>query len=292
MLEFIAGLIPQFVMDWWMAAPGWFTYLATTLAKILLVTLVVILCVAFSTYFERKVIGSMQARVGPNRVGWKGLLQPFADVFKLLFKEVIVPSQSSRFLYVIAPLLSLTPALAAWAGEPYQGVNNFLLTMRTVMGGPQLALLDDVAAGQCLGRKGSQGREVVCRRLLRTKPDETPPMRTVAAMGMIALRKPASSASRNPTACSMPARSRVCRTASTPDPEPAPEHPPSRTHPAHAGVFRCHRHHNRLYRHGSLLSTTRGQGLHCRPSRGSRTRGISTGSGPMSWPMPRKRAIG
>ncbi len=124
MLEFIAGLIPQFAMDWWMGAPGWFTYLATTLFKILLVTIVVILCVAFSTYFERKVIGSMQARVGPNRVGWKGLLQPFADVFKLLFKEVIVPSQSSKFLYVIAPLLSLTPALAAWAVIP---MNNWFV---------------------------------------------------------------------------------------------------------------------------------------------------------------------
>ena len=87
-------------------------------------TVAVILCVAFSTYFERKVIGKMQSRVGPNRVGWKGLLQPFADVFKLLFKEVIVPSQSSRFLYTIAPLLSLIPALATWAVIP---MNNWFV---------------------------------------------------------------------------------------------------------------------------------------------------------------------
>jgi NADH-quinone oxidoreductase subunit H len=118
MLEFIAGLLPQFAVDFWETLPSVVQYLATTLFKILILTVGVILCVAFSTYFERKVIGSMQARVGPNRVGPLGLLQPFADVFKLLFKEVIVPSQSSRFIFVIAPLLSLTPALAAWAVIP------------------------------------------------------------------------------------------------------------------------------------------------------------------------------
>ncbi|MGB5628061.1 MAG: NADH-quinone oxidoreductase subunit NuoH [Woeseiaceae bacterium] len=118
MLEFIAGLLPQFAVDFWDTLPAIAQYLATTLFKILILTVAVILCVAFSTYFERKVIGSMQARVGPNRVGPLGLLQPFADVFKLLFKEVIVPSQSSKFIFVIAPLLSLTPALAAWAVIP------------------------------------------------------------------------------------------------------------------------------------------------------------------------------
>jgi len=118
MLELMSGMIPQFLVDFWSTWPPALQYLATTLFKILILSIGVILCVAFSTYFERKVIGSMQARVGPNRVGWKGLLQPFADVFKLLFKEVIVPSQSSKFLYVIAPLLSLTPALAAWAVIP------------------------------------------------------------------------------------------------------------------------------------------------------------------------------
>ncbi len=118
MLEFISGLIPQFVVDFWNTWPPLVQYLATTLFKILIVAVAVILCVAFSTYFERKVIGSMQARVGPNRVGWNGVLQPFADVIKLLIKEVIVPSQSNKFLYVIAPLLSLTPALATWAVIP------------------------------------------------------------------------------------------------------------------------------------------------------------------------------
>ena len=125
MLEFLAGLVPQFLADWWAAWPPVVQYLVTTLFKILIVTVAVILCVAFSTYFERKVIGSMQARVGPNRVGPKGLLQPFADVIKLLVKEVIVPSQSNRFLYVIAPLLSLTPALATWAVIPMN--NQFVI---------------------------------------------------------------------------------------------------------------------------------------------------------------------
>ncbi|MDJ0751675.1 MAG: NADH-quinone oxidoreductase subunit NuoH [Woeseiaceae bacterium] len=110
--------MPQFVVDFWNTWPPLVQYLATTLFKILIVAVAVILCVAFSTYFERKVIGSMQARVGPNRVGWNGVLQPFADVIKLLIKEVIVPSQSNKFLYVIAPLLSLTPALATWAVIP------------------------------------------------------------------------------------------------------------------------------------------------------------------------------
>jgi NADH-quinone oxidoreductase subunit H len=125
MFEFLSSLVPQFAVEFWNAWSPGAQYLATTLFKILIVTIAVILCVAFSTYFERKVIGSMQARVGPNRVGPKGLLQPFADVIKLLVKEVIVPSQSSKFLYVIAPLLSLTPALATWAVIPMN--NQFVI---------------------------------------------------------------------------------------------------------------------------------------------------------------------
>jgi NADH-quinone oxidoreductase subunit H len=124
MPEFIAGLVPQFALDFWVTMSPLMQYIITTLFKILILTIGVILCVAFSTYFERKVIGSMQARIGPNRVGPMGLLQPFADVIKLLIKEVIVPSQSSRFIFVIAPLLSLTPALAAWAVIP---MNNWFV---------------------------------------------------------------------------------------------------------------------------------------------------------------------
>ena len=110
--------MPEFLVSAWMSVPPLFQYLATVLVKILVVAIGVILIVAFSTYFERKVIGSMQARVGPNRVGPLGLGQPFADVIKLLVKEVVVPTRSSKFLFVIAPLLTLVPALAAWAVIP------------------------------------------------------------------------------------------------------------------------------------------------------------------------------
>ena len=117
MLDFFASMVPTFIWDIWNSLPPMIQYLTITVWKILFVMIVVILIVAFSTYFERKVIGRMQSRVGPNRVGPLGLGQPFADVIKLLIKEVIVPSQSSKFLFVIAPLLSLIPALAAWAGH-------------------------------------------------------------------------------------------------------------------------------------------------------------------------------
>ena len=118
MPEFLGKLVPGFVQDMWNSLPPLIQYLTITTWKILFVMISVILVVAFSTYFERKVIGRMQNRVGPNRVGPLGLGQPFADVIKLLIKEVVVPAKSSKFLFVIAPLLSLTPALAAWAVMP------------------------------------------------------------------------------------------------------------------------------------------------------------------------------
>jgi NADH-quinone oxidoreductase subunit H len=105
----------DFVAGTWAAWPEWLRFTLTSLGQILAVTVVVILCVAYLTLAERKVIGYMQVRIGPNRVGPKGLLQPFADVIKLLIKEVVVPARSNRFLFVLAPLLALTPALAAWA---------------------------------------------------------------------------------------------------------------------------------------------------------------------------------
>ncbi len=90
-----------------------------TLIKIVIIAVPIILCVAYLTYWERKMIGAMHVRVGPNRVGFKGLLQPFADVFKLLTKEVVVPSQANKVLFVVAPVVTLMPALAAWAVVPF-----------------------------------------------------------------------------------------------------------------------------------------------------------------------------
>ncbi|RZU98864.1 NADH-quinone oxidoreductase subunit NuoH [Spiribacter vilamensis] len=87
-------------------------------AKIVALVVPLFLAVAYMTYAERKVISSMQLRRGPNRVGWHGLLQPFADALKLLMKEVVLPQNANRFLFVLAPMLSIMPALAAWAVLP------------------------------------------------------------------------------------------------------------------------------------------------------------------------------
>ena len=87
--------------------PKWLVTLIVILLKIVAIIIPVILLVAYATYAERKIIGGMQIRIGPNRVGFKGLLQPFADMFKLIFKEIVIPANSNRFLFLIAPLLSM-----------------------------------------------------------------------------------------------------------------------------------------------------------------------------------------
>ena len=90
-----------------------------SLVKIIVIVVPLLLGVAYLTYAERKIIGYMQVRVGPNRVGPRGWLQPIADAMKLLFKEIIIPTNSNRFLFLIAPMISIAPALAAWAVLPF-----------------------------------------------------------------------------------------------------------------------------------------------------------------------------
>ncbi|MBI2294166.1 MAG: NADH-quinone oxidoreductase subunit H, partial [Betaproteobacteria bacterium] len=90
-----------------------------TLAGIVAIVAPLMLGVAYLTLWERKVIGWMQVRIGPNRVGPLGLLQPIADGLKLLVKEIIVPAGASKFLFVVAPIMAIMPALAAWAAVPF-----------------------------------------------------------------------------------------------------------------------------------------------------------------------------
>ncbi len=110
--------MPQTFNTHWTALPEY----ARSTVWILLITVTLIICVAMLTLWERKVIGWMQLRRGPNRVRIFGLLpgigQPFADVFKLLMKEVIVPAKSNKFLFHLAPMITLVPAFAAWAVIP------------------------------------------------------------------------------------------------------------------------------------------------------------------------------
>jgi NADH-quinone oxidoreductase subunit H len=96
-----------------------FYYLLRILIGIVLIVAPLMLCVAYLTYAERKIIGYMQVRLGPNRVGPRGWGQPIADAVKLMFKEIIVPTNANRFLFIIAPILSMAPALAAWAVIPF-----------------------------------------------------------------------------------------------------------------------------------------------------------------------------
>jgi NADH-quinone oxidoreductase subunit H len=89
------------------------------LLKIIALLAPLLLAVAYLTYAERKIIGYMQIRLGPNRVGPKGWLQPIADAMKLMFKEIIIPTKADRFLFLLAPVLSFGPAIAAWAVVPF-----------------------------------------------------------------------------------------------------------------------------------------------------------------------------
>src|SRR3569832_212989 len=105
-LETNLGMIPEVVL---------------ILLKIVLIVVPIILSEAYLTLAERKGIGYVQVRIGPNRVGPRGLLQPIAVGLKLLLKEIFVPTNANRFLFILAPRLALAPARAAGAGGPGGG---------------------------------------------------------------------------------------------------------------------------------------------------------------------------
>ena len=108
---FLNGILPD----------GWdgVTTLIIIMMKIIAILLPLILAVAYTTFAERKIIGYMQVRMGPNRVGPKGWLQPIADTVKLMFKEIISPTKATTIVFFIAPMLALAPALAVWAVIPF-----------------------------------------------------------------------------------------------------------------------------------------------------------------------------
>ena len=89
------------------------------LLKIVAILVPLLIAVAYLTFAERKIIGYMQIRIGPNRTGPKGWLQPIADAMKLMFKEIIIPTNADRFLFLLAPVIAFGPALAAWAVMPF-----------------------------------------------------------------------------------------------------------------------------------------------------------------------------
>src|SRR5690606_34061294 len=112
-------MIPEFASSLLEFLPQWAQALVWYGVVALILFVSVILMMAFLTLVERRVIGSIQARIGPNRVGFNGILQPFADVLKLLVKEIVIPTSASKLLFVIAPLLALIPALCTWAVIPF-----------------------------------------------------------------------------------------------------------------------------------------------------------------------------
>ena len=121
-----------------------------SLIKIICVVLPVMGCVAYLTLWERKMIGWMHVRMGPNRVGPAGLLQPIADALKLLLKEIVVPAKANKALFVLAPVMTIMPALVAWAVVPFgpeQAIANVNAGLLFVMAITSLEVYGVIIAG-------------------------------------------------------------------------------------------------------------------------------------------------
>ena len=111
--------IPGFALDIWATVPAPLQAVLLPLMQIAILVGALLLCVAYLTFAERKIIGYMQIRIGPNRVGPRGWLQPIADGIKLMFKEVVVPTRANPWLFYAAPVLVMAPAMGAWAVIPF-----------------------------------------------------------------------------------------------------------------------------------------------------------------------------
>ena len=107
------------INSYWLAIPELYREIILVVVLIVLFLLALMGAVAYVTFAERKIIGYIQVRIGPNRVGPKGWLQPIADALKLMTKEMILPTNANYFLFRVAPILSIVPALAAWAVIPF-----------------------------------------------------------------------------------------------------------------------------------------------------------------------------
>ena len=133
MVETLQQLLPAFLIPYFngLMQLGQTTFGASwanivlvvwTVIKVMLIIAPLLLVVAYTTFWERKVIGWMQVRIGPNRVGPWGLIQPIADGLKLMFKEVVIPAGADKSVFLFAPIFAFAPALAAWAVIPFTDV--------------------------------------------------------------------------------------------------------------------------------------------------------------------------
>ena len=118
-IDWLTLLFQEWVVVYYHMLPDMLQTVIWIVLKIVVIMMPLMLCVAYLTLAERKVIGAMQVRMGPTIVGPRGSLQPIADALKLMFKEIIIPTGANKYLFLTAPLLSLGPALAAWAVLPF-----------------------------------------------------------------------------------------------------------------------------------------------------------------------------